>query len=273
MSRAFFTRELECVATFWRIYRRDGVALGFTGHDRDLTFDGIRHRAAPGMLPSAIQRTAALTGDSAAMQGALAHDAISATDLAAGRFDGARVEAGAVDWETLESIALYSGTIGSVSQEGAAFSADLLSAKAALDRDVVPRTSPTCRASFCGPQCGLSAARFTHEARVERIDFAANAVTFSGALPAPDTMPCGTVRWIDGPHAGIAMEVVAASDAGLTLATPLDPALVPGTAAVLTEGCDGRLATCHQRFANAANFRGEPFLPGNDLLARYAVPL
>ncbi|MGI9376445.1 MAG: DUF2163 domain-containing protein [Tsuneonella suprasediminis] len=273
MSRAFFTRELECVATFWRIYRRDGVALGFTGHDRDLTFDGIRHRAAPGMLPSAIQRTAALTGDSAAMQGALAHDAISATDLAAGRFDGARVEAGAVDWESGESMVLYSGTIGSVSQDGAAFSADLLSAKAVLDRDVVPRTSPTCRAAFCGPQCGLSAARFTHEARVDRVDFAANAVTFSGALPASDAMLCGTVRWIDGPQAGLAMEVVAAGEAGLTLATPLDLALSPGTAAVLIEGCDGRLATCHQRFANARNFRGEPFLPGNDLLTRHAVPL
>ncbi|QSB44920.1 DUF2163 domain-containing protein [Tsuneonella flava] len=271
MTRAFYTQELECVATFWRIYRRDGVALGFTGHDRDLTFDGIRHRAAPGMLPSAIQRTAGFTGDSATMQGALAHDAISATDLAAGRFDGAQVEAGAVDWQTLESLVLYSGSIGSVSQDGAAFSADLLSAKAALDRDLVPRTSPTCRAAFCGPQCGLSAARFTHETQVERIDFAANCVIFRGMRA--NMMAGGVVRWIDGPHAGIAMEVVAGSDAGLTLATPLDPALSPGTAAVLIDGCDGRLATCHQRFANARNFRGEPFLPGNDLLTRHAVPL
>ena len=37
----------------------------------------------------------------------------------------------------------------------------------------------------------------------------------------------------------------------------------------LGEGCDKRLATCSQRFDNAANFRGEPHLPGNDLLTRY----
>lgn len=269
MSRVFFSRELEGVATFWRIYRRDGVTLGFTGHDRDLTFDGIVHRAAPGMLPSAIRRTAGLAGDSAEMQGALAHDSISGADLAAGRFDGARVEAGAVDWESRERTVLYSGTIGAVAQEGGSFSADLLSAKVAFDRDLVPRTSPTCRAAFCGPECGLSAARFTHEARMQAIDPAENRVRFAG--PAPAAMLAGTVRWIDGPHAGLAMEVIDAGDTGFTLDTPLDPAPEPGTAAILTEGCDRRIATCATRFANATNFRGEPFLPGNDLLARYPV--
>ena len=43
-----------------------------------------------------------------------------------------------------------------------------------------------------------------------------------------------------------------------------------GEAAVeLIEGCDKSLATCAARFGNAANFRGEPYLPGMDLLTRY----
>ena len=37
----------------------------------------------------------------------------------------------------------------------------------------------------------------------------------------------------------------------------------------LREGCDKRFETCVSRFANAINFRGEPHLPGNDLLTRY----
>ncbi|HKR91916.1 phage BR0599 family protein, partial [Novosphingobium sp.] len=36
--------------------------------------------------------------------------------------------------------------------------------------------------------------------------------------------------------------------------------------------CDHTLNTCAARFSNAANFRGEPFLPGNDLLVRYPGP-
>jgi hypothetical protein len=37
----------------------------------------------------------------------------------------------------------------------------------------------------------------------------------------------------------------------------------------VSEGCDKSIATCAGRFGNAANFRGEPYLPGVDLLTRY----
>jgi hypothetical protein len=65
------------------------------------------------------------------------------------------------------------------------------------------------------------------------------------------------------------MEVASADADGLVLDAPIDPALAQGTRALLREGCDHTLATCAQRFANAANFQGEPFVPGNDALARY----
>lgn len=269
MSRVFFASELEGVATFWRIHRRDGVTLGFTSHDRDLWFGGVLHRAAPGMLPSALRRTADFSPDSAEVRGALSHDSISADDLAAGRFDEARVEVGAVDWETLERATLYNGTIGRVAQEAGRFAADLRSAKAALEEDFVPRTSPTCRAEFCGPGCTLPPARFTDEVAVEAVDFGAGAVRF--AAPGWSLMAGGRVRWIDGPHCGQTMRVLAASAGRLALDKPLDRAVEPGMRALLREGCDKRLATCAGRFGNAVNFQGEPYLPGNDLLARYPV--
>ncbi|MGX7951411.1 DUF2163 domain-containing protein [Tsuneonella sp. HG249] len=269
-GKAFFTRELEGVATFWRIHRKDGVTLGFTGHDRDLAFGGVVHRAAPGMLPSAIRRTAALTGDSAEMQGALAHDSVRADDLAAGRFDGARVEVGAVDWETGAHATFYNGEIGNLTQESGGFTAELRSAKAALEIDPVPRTSPTCRAAFCGPGCGLSAVRFTRVARLLEADADAGRLVFD--CPDPPSLVAGTVRWLDGPHAGQTMDVAAAEGGALVVDAALDPALAAGMRARLREGCDHTLATCAGRFGNALNFRGEPFLPGNDLLARYPAP-
>ena len=268
MSRVFFGQELEGVATFWRVRRRDGVTIGLTSHDRDLWFDGVVHRAAPGMVPSSIRRTADLNPDSAEVQGALTHDAIPAADLAAGRFDGAAVEIGVIDWETLERAVLYRGEIGAVAEEAGSFSADLRSAKAVLEADTVPRTSPTCRTAFCGPRCTLSAARFTHEVVVESVDLAANRVTFA-AGPAPEAMREGSLRWLDGLHAGVTMDVAAADGDGLVLDLDLHAALLPGTRARLREGCDHTIATCTARFANAENFQGEPFLPGNDLIARY----
>ncbi len=35
------------------------------------------------------------------------------------------------------------------------------------------------------------------------------------------------------------------------------------------EGCDRRLSTCRDRFANVANFRGFPHVPGNDFTLKY----
>lgn len=276
MSRIWFASELETVATFWRVLRRDGVTLGFTTHDRDLWFDGVLHRAAPGMLPSSIRRSADFEPDSAEVQGALSHEAISAADLAAGRFDGAQLRIGlvdweTVDWETVERAILYRGAIGGVTEEAGSFSAELVSRKAELLRDPVPRTSPACRAAFCGVGCALSSAAFTHEAVLSAIDFDANAVTLDMAPPPADCVG-GMLRWLDGPHAGMAMTVMALAGSALVLDTPLDAALAPGPRGMVREGCDHTLDTCATRFANAVNFQGEPFLPGNDLLSRYPTP-
>jgi uncharacterized phage protein (TIGR02218 family) len=46
-------------------------------------------------------------------------------------------------------------------------------------------------------------------------------------------------------------------------------AVVAGTVVEIREGCDKRFETCVARFDNAVNFRGEPHLPGTDLLTRY----
>ena len=271
MSRVWFAAPLETAASFWRVIRRDGVTLGFTAHDRDLWFDGVLHRAAPGMVPSAIRRSADFEPDSAEVQGALSHDSISASDLAGGRFDGARVLIGLADWESLERHTIYRGTIGTVTEQAGSFTAALESRKLELQRDPVPRTSPSCRAAFCGPGCTLSGARFSHDGVLTGFDPVANSVRLNTAA-APADLVGGTLRWLDGPYAGQTMNVVGLAGAAHVLDTPLDQSPPLGARVILREGCDRTLATCASRFANAGNFQGEPHLPGNDLVTRYPSP-
>ena len=271
MSRVWFAQSLETAATFWRVLRRDGVTLGFTTHDRDLWFDGVLHSSTPGMVPSSVRRSAGFEPDSAEVEGALSHDSIAASDLSSGRFDGARVLIGLADWETGEREVLYRGEMGSVVEEAGKFSAELRSRKAELQRDPIPRTSPSCRAEFCGPGCALSAARFTHEGVLSAFDPDANTVTFTAGV-TPALLAGGTIRWLDGPHAGGEMTILAVGTGGLVVDAPLDSALAAGQRALLREGCDHTLDTCATRFANAVNFQGEPFLPGNDLVFRYPPP-
>mgnify|MGYP005851373347 CR=1 FL=1 len=268
--RVFFDRELDTVATFWRIYRRDGAALAFTSHDRDLSFGGIRHLAAPGMIPAAIRLTSELSNDSAEVQGALHHDSIRAADLAAGLYDEAAIEIGAVDWNSLDHHTLYTGQIGRIEDDNTQFAAELRSTKSLLEQDLVPRTSPTCRAEFCGRGCGLSAARFTAVHIVAAIDLEGNRARFTGLDGEPYLD--GRMRLMAGPQTGVAFGIVDAQGDWLVLDRPLVAGTLIGTRAELRLGCDHTIATCSGRFGNAINFRGEPFLPGNDLLARYGQP-
>lgn len=271
MSRVWFSQPLETVATFWRVLRRDGVTLGFATHDRDLWFDDVLHRAAPGLTPSAIRRSADLQPDSAEVEGALSHEAITSADLRIGRYDGARILIGLVDWETLERAVIYRGAIEGLAEEAGRFTAELASRKAELQLDPVPRTSPTCRAEFCGPGCALSGARFDHLAILTHHDLADDAVTFDLAVPAANFVG-GTLRWLDGSSAGLRAVVAGVSGEALILDQPLDTVLPAGIPAILREGCDRTLTTCAARFGNALNFQGEPFLPGNDQVSRYASP-
>ncbi|MEO1968847.1 MAG: DUF2163 domain-containing protein [Sphingomonadaceae bacterium] len=269
MSRTFFDRELDTVATFWRIWRCDGVAFAFTTHDRTMWFDGLAHLPTPALTPSAIRRTAGFLDDALDIEGALAHDTITVSDLEQGRFDGAAIAVGAVDWETLETQILYRGTIASVSREANGFAAHLRSAKAMFDIDPVPRSSPGCRARFCDKGCGLSPVGFTHRAQVSAVDFDSGRIVFNGIDPS--LFGEGELVWLDGPQAGLRCAIIAADTTGLLPDRAPNAAAAPGDRAILREGCDHTIATCASRFGNAANFRGEPFLPGSDLVAHYPM--
>lgn len=265
--RVFFDRDLDTVATFWRVFRRDGTLLGFTSHDRDLTFAGARHMAAPGMVPAAIRLTSDLSDDSAEVQGALSHATIREEDLAAGLFDNAGIEIGAVDWQSLEHHTIYSGQLGQIEDDQRSFSAELRSAKQLLEHDLVPRTSPTCRALFCGPGCGLSAVVHTTVRNLAGLDLDLNQVLFDGIDHAQ--FVDGQLRFLEGPQTGLSFGIVGTTPGGMTLDRQLVTGIAIGTRAELREGCDHTITTCATRFGNAVNFRGEPFLPGNDLLTSY----
>ena len=40
---------------------------------------------------------------------------------------------------------------------------------------------------------------------------------------------------------------------------------------LIRAGCDKRITTCGTKFANVANFRGFPNIPGQDAVLRYAT--
>lgn len=264
----FLDGELTAIALCWRIERRDGVTIGLTTHDRDLVIDGLVHRAAPGMTPSAIKRSDGLAPDTMDIGGALTSGAIGEDDLIAGRWDGARVALFAVDWSApRETVPLGEGTIGAVETRDGAFTAELRGATAALDRPVVEATSPECRAELGDRRCRVAMAGRRRIVRV--VSAEDQAVVVDAAEPVANAYANGLLRWLGGANCGCESAIAASAGNALTLRSPPAFAVEPGTLVELTEGCDKSIATCRGRFGNVLNFRGEPYLPGIDVLTRY----
>ena len=90
------------------------------------------------------------------------------------------------------------------------------------------------------------------------------------ASAAPDNAHgYGRLRWIAGANSGLESAILRSDGVRLTLREPPHFAPASGDLVEISEGCDKRFETCASRFANAPNFRGEPHLPGMDLLTRY----
>lgn len=259
---------LTTLALCWRIERRDGIAIGLTAHDRDLTIDGNVYRAAPGMTPSAIRRRDPARADTMDVTGALTAGAITEADLIAGRWDGAAVAIFAVDWtDPRARVALGNGVLGAIETADGRFTAELRGAGAALDAPAGETTTPECRAELGDGRCRVAMAGRQRIVRVTAVD--GDRVTIDATPAVPGGWAFGRIRWLDGVHAGMEQGIARCDGAVVQLAGigRAPPAI--GDRGIIVEGCDKSLATCADRFDNAVNFRGEPFLPGVDLLMRY----
>lgn len=260
-------------AFLWKLTRQDGVVLGFTSHDRTIHRAGLQFDARPGMTPSAISIEEGFDIDTLSISGALTADGLRGDDLELGRWDGAHVELAICDWRSPDDrwMRLASGTIGDVvrqDHDGAgSFSVELLSPIAALSRGGPPRCSALCRASLGDARCQVDMSEHRIEAAVDRVEEAA--LILADPLPAPERFSDGVVRFLTGPFAGIDRPIGVAEEDRVELLDPLPGFHIGRCRVRLSEGCDRRFETCATRFGNAAQFDGEPHVPGTDALLRY----
>lgn len=96
-------------------------------------------------------------------------------------------------------------------------------------------------------------------------------LTVTESRAVDDWFNLGALIFEDGDNAGVAIEikdwVQTSNTVTLFLTAPF--IVEVGTKVKLYPGCDKRLDTCRNRYANVLNFRGEPFVPGQDEAHRY----
>lgn len=275
------TAHLDQTATTtchaWRLTRPDGMVLGFTEHDHDLEFDGTVFSAATGFRASDVESGLGLEADAANVAGAFSDAAISADDLALGRYDGARVETFLVNWQSPADHALLSTReLGEVRSAGPAFAVELRSLAARLDQPRGRLYGSRCDADLGDGRCAkdISAPPFLLEGEIVAVTDEM-ALIVSGLEDRPaGWFGNGRLKFMTGLLAGLTTDVsahaVEAGGARLDLWSPLGRLPLPGDQITVTAGCDKSFDTCREKFANALNFQGFPYLPGSDFAYGYA---
>lgn len=259
----------------WRVQRRDGFVLAFTDHDRTLAFDELLCEPHAGVSIGAIEKSLGLGVDSASVAGALNSEAISEDDLARGLWDGARIDVYRVDWsDTAQRVHLFAGRIGEARRGAQGFEAELRGMQAPFNVAVGRVFSRHCDADLGDARCGkdIDTAAFRGEGVVSEV-ISATAFRAGGlGAFAGGWFTRGRLTWSAGGEAEIAAHRIDLGGAVLELLGTAGPALEPGATFAVFAGCDKRLETCRAKFANTANFRGFPHMPGNDALQAGPAP-
>lgn len=264
------------LAWCWRITREDGVVLGFTEHDRTLTFDGTDFEPETGLEPSEIRQGTDLAVDAQDAQGVLDSERITETDILDGRWDDATVEAWLVNWaDPAERVLMRRGSIGRISRGKAAFIAEVRGLAHVIDQTVGRVYQATCDATLGDARCGVDLEASEHKGTgaVTSV-LRSRAFTASGLGGfAAGHFDFGFVVWTSGASAGRRAEVMrhTLEDGVATITLAEDPVrpVAQSDGFVIRAGCDKSSATCAAKFDNMVNFRGFPHIPGNDSLFRH----
>ena len=264
------------VARAWLLRRRDGVTMGFTDHDRDLSFGEEIYRAGTGLTAKALQQTTGLSVDNSEAMGALSDAAITEDDILAGRYDAAEVTAWLVNWaETDERVMQFRGSLGEIGRAGGAFQAELRGLTELLNQPQGRVIQRPCAAVLGDGDCrfDLSLPGYFSERVVEAVE-GGRVFRWASFTGFDDRwFERGRLRVVTGSAAGVIGVVkndrLNASGREVELWQSVLPGIAAGDVVRIEAGCDKRVETCRLKFNNILNFQGFPFIPGEDWLTSF----
>ncbi|MCF6293198.1 MAG: DUF2163 domain-containing protein [Robiginitomaculum sp.] len=257
----------------WKISRQDGSVFTFTDHDQDLNFDGLVWQAATGLTPGVIETSTGFATGSAGSAGSILHDSLTAEDLKNGKFAAASVQIWRVDWQNpIDRVGVWAGELGDISLQDNVFNAELVSNSRKLDRSIGRSFSKSCDANLGDVRCGFDFANSPWSETVTILEVLSSVLfSVSGVnLPEQNWYVYGRVDWLDADKITNSRLINTHYTAGgvevFQLLLPPDIPMQAGDQIRMIVGCGKSLTHCSARFSNAGNFRGCPFMPGNDQL-------
>jgi uncharacterized phage protein (TIGR02218 family) len=283
---AHFGQDCMTLAVCWKAVRNDGTVYGFTTHDQDIVYnnDGsgnVTYQASTGFTNSAAETKSDMSPDNLEVTGFLDSGEITTNDIRAGLWDYATIQVFVVNWQdlTMGDLKIRQGITGQIKMVNGVFTAELRGLTQLLSTVIGMQYGPTCRAELGSGLngidmdahylCNIDITTYQQSGTVGSF---VNSTHFnpSGVTGAAGYFNDGLVHFTSGSMSGFYAEIKSWNGTTLTTFLPMPYALAPGDTFTIEPGCDKTTgpAGCG-KFNNIVNFRGENFIPGNDLIMLY----
>ncbi len=259
--------SVSTLALCVKITRRDSAVFAFTSHSSDLVVSGTTYIAAQGSFsPQMIHTAGDMSVDNTDIEAIIDSAYITDEDLNAGKFDYADVELFVVNYKALGDgiVRLRKGTLGEIESRGYVFRAELRGLMQHLQQVIGRVYSKRCDADLGDSRCGVSLAAHTVASSVTAVT---SKQQFTAA--AVPSRVGGLLTWTSGNNNGLKMEVQSMVGLVVALSLPMPYTIQIGDTFSVYAGCDKLPETCLNVFNNIVNFRGFPFIPGNDRALQY----
>lgn len=141
-----YQQQVMCLSILVKITRTDGTILGFTTHDKTITFMGLRYEAMSAVTASNIRYQVGKDPDNLDISGILNSDSITELDLRNGFYDDAKITVMECNWSNIAAgvrVGL-AGVIGDLTITDGQYKATILSNLQLLQRQIGRATTPSC---------------------------------------------------------------------------------------------------------------------------------
>jgi len=269
----------------WRVERRDGVVLRFASHDKVVR--SWREDYQPvGPTASDLEQSEGGAESDFEIVGFLAADSVRASDIHAGRYEGARIVHHVVDWmRPWMWFRRHVWWIKEIADAGTSFKATVQGVERFLTIPVGRRYERECDKTLGSRECGaIPKVRFGAVVEAvatagspilglphNRSSFRISAASWFPTPPRDGLLTGGKVVWTSGPNKGTEQQIGDHVGREIVLELQAPFAVKAGDVCAIYSGCDGTLAMCTADYANRINHGGVAFMPTTEDLYRKPV--
>ena len=260
----------------WKIIRADNIVLGFTDHDKDLTFDGLVFSPSYGMDSSEIASKLGAQVDTSEILGIVNSAAIDERDILLGRYDDAIVETYKVNWRDVSTrLLLRRDNVGEIIRTDGIFRLELRSSQHGMNINKGRVYQNDCDCSLGDGDCSIDLNQAIYKLETVVVSIRGKSEI---AIPklidfADNWFDLGFGIWNSGDRTNKKDTIILHQNEDLQsiigFDEPIDEWVNIGDEIVVFAGCDKRLVSCNEKFSNVLNFRGFPHIPGSDFILRY----